>query len=117
MLFLTHKMRKVVYPVIILFIWSGWPIQATQAEIVGTETLVREYSTADVRARLQEAVNRDDVLESLQAYGVSPEAAAQRVAAMTDEEAQQLAVHFDEAPAGGNVVLILVIIILILIIR
>lgn len=109
--------RKAFYPLIVLFVWAGLSSQAAQAEIIGTEALLHEYTAADVRDRLEQAVSRDDVLERLQAYGVSPEAAAERVAAMTDQEAQQLAQHFEQAPAGGSVVLLLVIVILILIIR
>lgn len=109
--------RKVFYPLMVLFIWAGFSSQAARADIVGTEAILHEYSAADVRTRLQEAVGRDDVLARLQSYGVSPEAAAERVAALTDQEAQQLAAHFDDAPAGGDIVLLLVIVILILIIR
>lgn len=109
--------RKVFYPLIVLFVWAGLSSQFAHANIIATETLVHEYSAADVRAQLEDAVGREDVLERLQAYGVSPEAAAERVAAMTDQEAQQLAVHFDSAPAGGALVLLLVIVILVLILR
>lgn len=109
--------RKVFYPLVVLFVWAGLSSQMAHANIVGTETLIHEYTAADVRAQLEEAVSREDVLERLQAYGVSPEAAAERVAALTEQEAQQLAVHFDEAPAGGSVVLLLVIVILVLILR
>lgn len=109
--------RKAFYPLIALFVWAGLSSQAAQADIVGTEAIVQEVSAAEVRHRLQDAVSRDDVLQRLQAYGVSPEAAAERVAALTEAEAQQLAAHFDEAPAGGDVVLLLVIVILVLILR
>lgn len=109
--------RKACYSLIVLFVWAGLSTQAARADIIGTETLIHEYSAADVRERLEDAVNREDVLAQLQAYGVSPEAAAERVAALTEQEAQQLAVHFEEAPAGGDIVLLLVIVILILIIR
>lgn len=117
MLSIVSFSRKAFYPLIVLFVWAGLSSQAAQAEIIGTEALLHEYSAVDVRERLQEAVSRNDVLERLQAYGVSPEAAAERVAALTDQEAQQLAQHFEQAPAGGDVVLLLVIVILVLIIR
>lgn len=117
MLSFTHASRKACYSLIVLFVWSGLSSQAVRADIVGTETLIREHSAVDVRQRLENAVGRQDVLARLQAYGVSPEAAAERVAALTEQEAQELAAHFEEAPAGGDVVLLLVIVILILIIR
>lgn len=117
MLSLFPLSRKAIYPLIALFVWAGLSSQAAHADIVATETIVQQVSAAQVRDRLQDAVSREDVLERLQAYGVSPEAAAERVAALTEQEAQQLAAHFEDAPAGGDVVLLLVIVILVLLLR
>ena len=39
----------------------------------------------------------------MQAQGVSPQAAAARVKAMSDAEVAQLAGRIDQAPAGGDV--------------
>lgn len=95
----------------------GLMVAPAHAGIVGTESLLDERSSADVRAQLSRALDRADVVERLQALGVQPEQAAQRVAAMTQQEAQQLAQQFDALPAGGDITLLLVVIIIILLIR
>lgn len=95
----------------------GLLVSSAHAGIVGTESLLEERATADVRAQLSQALDRADVVERLQALGVQPEQAAQRVAAMTQQEAQQLAQQFDALPAGGDITLLLVVIIIILLIR
>lgn len=117
MLFKLRIARAPVYAMLALFVYSGLLSQAARADIIATETLLAEANTAQVRQQLNQALEREDVLRQLQAHGVSAEAAAERVAAMTDREAQQLAAHFDELPAGGDVTLLLVVIILILLLR
>lgn len=50
---------------------------------------------------------RDDVRQAMQAQGVSPLSAAERVNAMSDMEVAQLAGRINQAPAGGDVLGIL----------
>ena len=50
---------------------------------------------------------RDDVRQAILGQGVSPQAAAERVAAMSDTEVAQLAGRVEQAPAGGDVLGIL----------
>ena len=56
------------------------------------------------RALLEHSLQRADVVAALQARGVNVDAARARVAALTDEEAAQVAAEIDKAPAGGDVV-------------
>lgn len=67
------------------------------------------------RDRVARFLEREDVQLQLQAQGVDPSAVKARVAAMTDEEAAQLAGHMDEMPAGGVLGLILFVFIVLLI--
>jgi hypothetical protein len=46
---------------------------------------------------------RDEVRQAMLGQGVSPQAALERVAAMSDSEVAQLAGRIDQAPAGGEV--------------
>lgn len=54
------------------------------------------------RLLLEQTLARADVAAALQARGVSIEAARDRVAALTDDEAAQVAAQIDQAPAGGD---------------
>jgi hypothetical protein len=87
------------------------------ADIVGTETLLQEQNGTVTRDELQSMIARADVQEKLIDYGISPEEASDRVAALTNAELQHLAQHIDEEPAGGSVTLILLIIILVILLR
>lgn len=52
--------------------------------------------------RIASLIDRADVQAQLQAHGVSPADVKARVAALTDEEAAQLASRIDSLPSGGN---------------
>lgn len=109
--------RKTLLPMLCTFLLAGFSAQAAQADIVGTQALITEMSASDVRAHLSNSLSRQDVQDQLQSYGINPEDAAARVAALTEHEAQQLAAHFDDMPAGGDVVILLVVILLVLLLR
>lgn len=82
-------------------------MQGAQAAVIGTEQVAAAQAGAvpgDAHARLQATLERADVVAALQARGVDLAAARERVAALTDAEAAQLARQIDEAPAGGDVV-------------
>lgn len=53
------------------------------------------------RDRIVNVLDRADVQAQLQAYGVNPVEVKARVAALTDEEAAELAARIDSLPAGG----------------
>lgn len=82
---------------------SGFPLTA-QASIVGTDEIVVIDATTSNRDKVDAFLARDDVRQALQAQGVSPLAAGQRVEAMSDAEVAQLAGRIDQAPAGGEIV-------------
>lgn len=109
--------RRLLYPLLALFVWSGLASQHATADIVTTEVLLAEMNQRTVQQQLTAALDRSDVVAQLEQYGVSAADAADRIAALTDAEAQQLAQQFDELPAGGNVTILLVVIILILLLR
>jgi hypothetical protein len=52
--------------------------------------------------RVDQFLERADVQARLQAYGVSPADVKARVAALTDQEAADLAARIDSLPAGGE---------------
>jgi hypothetical protein len=67
-------------------------------------------------AALYAQLDRAEVVQALRERGVSPEAARERVAALTDAEALQVAQHIDQAPAGGDVLGVIVFIFVLLLI-
>jgi hypothetical protein len=105
------KLRRLIASLLIACIAGmGLPLPA-HAGMVGTDAAV---SSAQ-RERIATFLEREDVRQQLQAQGVSPADVKARVAALTDEEAAQLAAHMDSLPAGGVLGLILLVFIILLI--
>lgn len=86
---------------LICFLGTTLPLPAQAAIISTQETLGaqgRESDLATVRAWL----DRDQVRSELEAFGVAPELAAERVAALTDAELRQVAGQVGDQAAGGD---------------
>jgi hypothetical protein len=92
-------------------IWT--PYQIAQAGMIGTEQVVRQSSQTD-RNTVLNFVNRADVAGQLQALGVNPATAKDRIAAMSDEEVRALAGQVQTLPAGGTDAWVWVVVILII---
>ena len=89
----------------------GLPFQV-HAGLIGTDQVVTADQALAARGMVSSVVNRADVASQLQSLGLSPEAAKDRVAALSDSEVTQLAGQIQNLPAGadgaGLLVLILI---------
>jgi len=74
-----------------------------QAEIVSTSEVVAEQQSGWNRAQLAEQLEREEVREQLVKYGVDPDEAMERVAALSDEEVMELTAQLGELPAGAGI--------------
>lgn len=101
---MTNFKRYIASSLIVATALSGLPLSA-QAGIVTTGEFISSSAPAASpdRERVGRFLARDDVRQALQAQGVSPQAAIERVQAMSDAEVEQLAGRIDQAPAGGDV--------------
>jgi glycerol kinase len=85
------------------------------AGIIGTDQAAAAAAVQADRAVVMGALSRSDVTSQMQAQGLDPSVARERVAAMTDEEVHSLAGSINSAPAGASsgwaiaIVLVLVI--------
>jgi hypothetical protein len=95
---------------IVLMAWT--PYQIAQAGMIGTDQVVASASQAD-RGAVLNFVSRSDVSSQLQALGLDPASAKDRVAAMTDDEVRSIAGKIQAMPAGadGTGLILLIIII------
>jgi hypothetical protein len=89
------------------------PLAPTAPALIGTE---QAAAAQPGRALLEQTLSRADVVAALQARGVAIDAARERVAALTDAEAAQVAAQIDQAPAGGDVLGVIVTIFVVLLI-
>ena len=79
----------------------GLPFQV-HAGLIGTDQVVSAAQAAAARGTVASVMNRSDVAGQLQAMGLSPQAAKDRVAALTDAEVAKLAGQIEALPAGAN---------------
>lgn len=87
-----------------------------QAGMVGTEQMLAADARAAQLADASRFLARADVQQQLEAWGVAPEAAAERVAALSDAELQRLQATIGSEPAGGNALAVIGIVFVVLLI-
>lgn len=111
-----HNLKRLIASFLIICISSlGMPM-AANAGIVPTEEATATISATAERDKVATFLARDDVRLSLEAQGVNPQAAIDRVSTMSDQEVQQLAGRIDQAPAGGDVLGVLFTVFIILLV-
>ena len=107
---MTGRPRRAIAALLVMCMGGlSAPLPAL-AGIVSTEAVVASAE----RERLAGLMDRADVRARLQALGVDSAEAKARVAALSDEEAAQLAARMDELPAGGDVLGVALIVFLVL---
>ncbi|HEX6321259.1 MAG TPA: PA2779 family protein [Burkholderiales bacterium] len=106
------KLRRLIASLLVVSIAGlGVVPLPAQAGMLGTDAAL----ASGERQRIVTFLEREDVRQQLQAQGVSPTQVKARVAALTDEEASQLAAQMDSLPAGGVLGLILLVFVVLLI--
>jgi hypothetical protein len=94
----------------VLMVWS--PVQFASAGMIGADQVVTVASQADRNTVLQ-FLNRAEVASQMQSMGVDAGMVKDRVAAMTDQEVQEIAGKIQSMPAGadsaGVIILLLVV--------
>ncbi|WP_111414166.1 PA2779 family protein [Billgrantia lactosivorans] len=113
-------LRRFLSPLLILALVLGSvsvsaaPLPAS--ELVSTQAAISaERADAD-RERINEILSRAEVQDQLVAQGVDLAEVEARVAALSDEEAREMAEQLDQLPAGASVVGALVLIFLVLLV-
>jgi len=75
---------------------------ALHADMVGTSQLLAQEARSSQIEMVETFMAREEVRQQMQSMGVDPAMAADRVAAMTDSQLQQLAANIQNAPAGSS---------------
>lgn len=86
-----------------------------RAGMIGTPQALAQDARNAHLTQVQTFIARDDVRSQMEALGVDSALAAERVAALTDSELQQLSTDIDNLPAGSGVVELALVVLLILI--
>ena len=72
------------------------------ASMIGTSEVLKKESSQLDKERILNALQREDVRQKLQSWGVEPETAEARVQALTDRELARISQRMDNLPAGGD---------------
>jgi len=72
------------------------------AALIGTDHVVAGVSWQGPRDKLLAFVDRADVRKQMEALGLDPSTARDRVSALTDEEVERIADQLDSIPAGAS---------------
>ena len=75
--------------------------QTARAGMIGTEQAAAAGGAAVQRSLVMSVLDRAETAVQLQAQGIDPAMARERVASMTDQEVRQLAGDMQTAPAGA----------------
>jgi len=99
--------KSVIHTLVVASCMAGLPV-FSHAAMVSNDILAQESSgndgaAADAKGRLRALLARNEVQSELSKRGVNPAEAMDRVNALTDAEAAQLAQTIDTAPAGGDI--------------
>jgi len=103
-----NKARRILSSILIASLVFSSMAQAAPTALISTEQAAAAMQAAprsEAHAKLQAALDRDDLATMLQARGVSVDELRARVNALTDAEAQQMLEQIDQAPAGSSDVL------------
>lgn len=95
------KLLQRLVSYILVFSLAGLPFTA-QAGLIGTDEVATPTQAQTDRTRVRDFLSRAEVQQQLQEHGVTPQAALERVDALTDIEVQQLAGKIDTLPAGAT---------------
>lgn len=101
MVALTFNPKTIAYTFTALVMLAVWPAIG-HADVVGTQEVLTEQRTTLDREYLIQELSRSEVQQELERYGVDPDQAQQRVAAMTDAEVHELAAGVDQFVVAGD---------------
>ena len=110
-----RNIRRLLKPVgiflaVFIFILSG-PYQSAMAAMIGTEVAIDAGQAQNAREYLNGFLAREDVRNALISQGIDPQEAKNRIASLTDEEAQRVADQLEQLPAGGDFLVTLLVIV------
>jgi hypothetical protein len=101
----SPMLKQLTYrSLIVTLLLTGAPINTALGGVISTQQAVRLEWRQDHIARINTVLARDDVHQMLIRYGVDPDIAAKRVAALTNTELAMIESRIEQMPAGAGVI-------------
>jgi hypothetical protein len=96
--------KTCIYTMVGLMVGLNIQMPTAQAAMVGTEQIVQQQTGDQGREKIIAFLDRSEVQQQLQSFGVASTDAKARVANLSDSEVQMLAGKIDQLPAGGSAI-------------
>jgi hypothetical protein len=113
---LTALIRRLLALFVAVSFLGVTSLQPAVAAMIGTETALAAQEREWQIDRVQAFLERDAVQQQMADLGVPPEAAAARVAGLTDAELAEINGRLDELPAGGSALAVIGVVFVVLLI-
>ena len=97
-----NRHRTSIVAVLAASVFTASLQSAAYAGVISTQQYLTAVDREATKARIDAVLAREEVRAVLEQYGVDPLAADARIAALTDQELQQLATDLENMPAGGS---------------
>lgn len=106
--------KRIIRPVSMFLVlsvaWLTFPCGYAAAAIVGTEAVVRSVRAEQARSYINSVLERREIRDALEKYGIDAAEARSRADSLTDAEAIRLAHEIEKAPAGGDAIVTILIV-------
>ncbi len=89
-------------PLALMMFLSVAALPVANAAMISTDDVIGNVTSEVDRARVASLLAREDVRAQMEALGVDPNMAAERVAGLSDSEVRQIVNQLDELPAGQD---------------
>ena len=101
-------MKPTVYLLVVVFSIFSVLIPPSKAALVPTAQAFSAIDTEQTRSQLHMLIDRADVQNQLEVWGVDPQEARARVDSLSDQELEKLSARMDKMPAGGGAIGVIV---------
>jgi predicted PurR-regulated permease PerM len=102
--------------VLLALLLALMPLLPAQAAMIGNEQIVEQSLSHQTRDSLQQLLEQEAAQQQLQAWGVNPDQARNRIDSLTDTELARINGQLGDLNAGGNILGILLVIFIVFII-
>jgi hypothetical protein len=111
-----RKHRHSLVAVLAASLFASSLQSAAHAGVISTQEYLTAVDREAARARIDAVLAREEVRAKLEQYGVDPTETDARLAALTDQELDQLATDLENMPAGGSVLAVVGVVFIVLLI-
>lgn len=98
---MKSKLMQLICRLLVISVMS-LSFQAAHAGMIGVDQVIASSTAHADRDAVLRVLSRSEVSSQLQSLGLDAKTAAERVAAMTDEEVHSLAGKLESLPAGAS---------------